>query len=354
MRRSEQVAQDLTGVIGEIPTLSCAGLRRSWRVRPAPILRTAARAVALLVRGVVSLRGFARYLSYGSNIAQFLADHKPDLVALELCPGVSMIAGDIVRRSGIPYVVFPQNLEFLVPSIRPEATFGSFAGAYEIEASIYRHARRVLAISGFDATILKCMGIDAALWPSYPPPEERRRLFGIREARQQRPARRKEVLVLGTAINPPTRAGMNALLRAVQQSKTWMHPINVVGFGTQTLDPVDARAINIVGPVDDDRLDSLLVDCAFALVQQPPTTGFLTRLLDLNLAGVPVAVVGGYEQARGLQSFGIFFFDRLDDVDPDHVADASPLPFSPPLLDTLLDTLLRAGSGTGRESRTSS
>jgi hypothetical protein len=340
VRRSEQIAQNLASLFAELPTLSCARITRTWRVRPAAVLRTAWRAFGLLLRGVLTLRGFMRYLSYGACVEQFLTTHKPVLVALELCPGVSMIAGDIVRRSGIPYVVFPHNLEFLVPNAQPDVTFRSFSGTYEIESLIYRQARKVLTISGFDTTILRCMGIDTWVWPSYPPAEEVVRLGRIRDSRQGGAAGRHEILVLGTAINPPTHAGVSTLLQAVCRSKTWTHHINVVGFGTDALDDGGSPHIDILGPVDNDTLEGLLVRCAFALVHQPPTTGFLTRLVDLNLAGVPVAVVGDYEQARNLQEFGIFFFDRLEAIDADRLTHATMTPFAPPAIDRLRAALL--------------
>lgn len=335
VRRSEQVAQDLGTLFTDLPTLSCARVARTRRVQPNSALHVAPRAFGLLLRGVVSLRGFIRYLRYGAAIQHFLATHKPEIVALELCPGVSMIAGDIVRRSGVPYVVFPQNLEFLVPNAQPEVTFRNFSGAYEIEALIHRQARKVFTISRFDATILKCMGIDAGVWPSYPPAEEIARLGRIRDARQRDGGGQKEVLVLGTVINPPTHAGMSTLLRTVAESRTWTHRLNVVGFGTETLRVDDQPHINIIGPVDGDTLDRLMATCAFALIHQPPTTGFLTRLVDMNLAGVPVAMVGGYEQARNLEDFGIFVFDRLEAIDADRVAHAPIIPFQPPLTDQL-------------------
>lgn len=335
VRRSEQIVHDIGRVYDELPVLSCSRITRTWRVRPTVALPTAWRALCLLLQGVLSPRGFVRYLTYGTSIAQFLATHKPGLVTLELCPGVSMIAGDIVRRSGVPYVVFPQNLEFLVPSPRPEVTFRNFVGAYEIEALLYRQARKVFAISGFDATILKCMGVDAGVWSSYPPEEDVVRFAKIRDARQANAADRSEVLVLGTAINPPTHAGMSALLHAVRTSSSWTHRINVVGFGTDTLDNGGSPYINIVGPVANDALDDLMIRSAFALIYQPPTTGFLTRLVDLNLAGIPVAVIGGYQQARDLQDFGIFFFDRLEAIDPGRLLRVTSKLLEPPTLDGL-------------------
>jgi hypothetical protein len=341
VRRAEQVARDTAHAFPDPPILSCARMTRSWRVAPGLALLTAWRAIELLVRGVLSFRGFLRYLSYGTNLAQFIATTKPGIVVLELCPGVSMIAGDILARSRIPFVVFPQNLEFLVPGTRPEVTFRHFAGAYEIEALIYRRARKVFTISHFDATILHCLSVDAEVWPFYPTEDELPRLRRLRDARQRTAGAREDVLVLGTAINPPTRAGMNTLLASVRESKTWTRHINVVGFGTDTLDSGGAAHIHIVGPVESAILDRFMVDCAFAMIYQPPTTGFLTRLVELNLAGIPVAVVGGYEQAVGLERFGIFRFDRIDQIDPVRMANVPMAPISAPA-DARLSELLHA------------
>lgn len=345
VRRSEQVAKDTAQLFPVLATLSCARIERSWRVAPSLALRTAWRAALLLARGVLSTRGFLRYLSYGASLAQFIATTKPGVVVLELCPGVSMIAGDILARSGIPYVVFPQNLEFLVPGKRPEVTFRHFAGAYEIETLIYRRACKVLTISNFDATILRCMAVDAAVWPFYPTDDDLARLRSLREARSKNTSDREEILVLGTAINPPTRAGLNSLLDAVRQSKTWTRRINVVGFGTSMLNGAEATHIRIVGAVENSVLDRLMVDCAFAMIYQPPTTGFLTRLVELNLAGIPVAVVGGYEQVIGLENFGVFRFDHIEQIDPVLMANAPIAPFSPPdvaRLNELLHAVLPA------------
>lgn len=348
VRRSEQVAKDTARLFPVLATLSCAQVKRSWRVAPSLALRTAWRAVVLRARGVLSTRGFLRYVSYGANLAQFIATAKPSVVVLELCPGVSMIAGDILANSNVPYVVFPQNLEFLVPGKRPEVTFRDFAGAYEIETLIYRRACKVFTISNFDATILRCMSVDAAVWPFYPTDDDLPRLHRLRDARAQKTSTREEILVLGSAINPPTRAGLNSLLDAVRKSKTWARRINVIGFGTDTLNSAGAAHIHIGGAVESAVLDQFMVDCAFAMIYQPPTTGFLTRLVELNLAGIPVAVLGGYQQAIGLEEFGIFRLDSIEQINPVLMASAPVAPFSPPEVARLSELLHAALPPTQR------
>lgn len=285
------------------------------------------------------MRGFVRYLVYGSSIAQFIAFHSPKLITLELCPGICMIAGDIVRRTGIPYVVFPQNLEFLVPNPKSDSTFRDFSAAYEVESLIYRSAQKVCAISEFDATILKCMAVEASVWPAYPSSSDLVRLERIRETRLNNPARRNEVLVIGTVENPPTFAGMCKLLEAVRTSQSWMSPITVVGFGTQQLGSADSRVVNILGSVSNEALDDLMVRCAFALIYQPPTTGFMTRLLELNLAGIPVAVLGGYQQAMTLRAFGVRSFDDLERIDAALMTRTESRPVPAPPIEHLLSVL---------------
>ena len=61
-------------------------------------------------------------------------------------------------------------------------------------------------------------------------------------------------------------------------------------------------------------LVELLLHAKAAVIEQPPTSGFLIRLVEFNLAGVPIFVSGKYLQSKRMEDYGIFSVSKLEDI----------------------------------------
>ena len=48
-------------------------------------------------------------------------------------------------------------------------------------------------------------------------------------------------------------------------------------------------------------------NCKCLIINQSQTSGFLTKIVDFNLARIPILVTSNYYQAKNLENYGIFF-----------------------------------------------
>ena len=47
-------------------------------------------------------------------------------------------------------------------------------------------------------------------------------------------------------------------------------------------------------------------NCKCLIINQAQTSGFLTKIVEFNLAGIPIIVTSNYYQAKNLEEYGIF------------------------------------------------
>lgn len=258
----------------------------------------------LLLQGY-SVFGIVWLLRYGAGIFGKINAHKAGHAFLEYSVGVPTFVALMLSDRNIPYSILPHNIEFMVPNQR-DKFFRSFGAAVEREVSVYRHAVVAHCISRFDQSILDCFSIKTNVFPYFPVMRDVKEFHGIRRMRLQR--KRGHVLILGTAYNPPTKQGMEVLLKAISDEPEWRVPVVVAGYGTEAFDGWASDKIKIMGCVSSQSLKELMVQAHYVIVAQPATTGFMTRLIECNLSGVPVFIAGSYAQAEGLESMGIFRF----------------------------------------------
>ncbi|MCD6060399.1 MAG: hypothetical protein K0S16_710 [Moraxellaceae bacterium] len=308
-RREEQVQELLEEAFPpphELHTLCILPHRLEWRALAAADIGFYFRLLCiglprLLWRGL-SLRGAAWLLVYGVAMRRKILRLAPDHVFLEGSYGASLLLAELLGEAGITYSLLPHNIQFMVPEHR-DNFFRNGGIAFEWELRAFRGAVRVHCISSLDRQVADCVGARTALLPYYPVRAECGRFAAIRTDRATTP--KKHVLVLGTAFNPPTRAGMQRLLREIAAAPGWTAPVVVAGYGTEMLGEPGSAQIRIAGSVPEAELEALLREASFLMVWQPATTGFLTRLIESNLSGIPVVVVGDYAQAAGLEAWGI-------------------------------------------------
>ncbi len=269
--------------------------------------------LAWLVRSIflgLTLKGVFYLTAHAIFLHRATRKGKPDLIALELSAGHNMLIGRLIWEMRVPYICLPQNVEFLVPNQRTPY-FRNARQSFEWEREAYRHAHMNFAISNFDASVIASLGANATVLWYYPIRSDAERFSRISTHRKCR-GKSSFFLILGTVHNPPTRIGMEALLRSIS-SKPDISFI-VAGFGTEELSRYESRNIQILGGVTDDILDNLLRETEGVVISQIQTSGFLTRIVDLNLCSVPIYFVTQYLQGRNLEDHGVFFLENLDSL----------------------------------------
>ena len=269
----------------------------------------------------LSWRGMLAFVLYGAWFLALLKQYSPHTVYLEIGPSLGLVIGTIAAASRTRYVALPHNVEFLVPG-QVQRLFRSEEAAFAAEIATYRAAASVVTISDFDSGVLECLGIAAHTLPYQPARQHLASLQAIKDARGA--SSKDHYLVVGTVRNPPTEAGMRRLFDLISRAASPRRFV-VAGYGSDTLAPLAPPNIRVAGSVSDAELADLMARCQGLVLCQPQTSGFLTRITDANLAGIPVYVLGGYRQAAHLEKYGIFALDDLASL-PDSAPTVLPVP----------------------------
>jgi hypothetical protein len=148
---------------------------------------------------------------------------------------------------------------------------------------------KVFAISREDQWLLRLHGITAAYLPYFPPRVVVNTMLKIRKERSKTNFGR-HFLLLGTAANRPTFSGMADRLEFFFKNAESYDTLHVAGYGTELLRAFlpSSEKIILHGAIDNLLLHSLLSTVRAAIIHQVPTSGALTRISELLIAGVPV------------------------------------------------------------------
>lgn len=192
-----------------------------------------------------------------------------------------------LTKAGVPVAALCQNLESLgYEQLNPRFQ----RRLLNRELDLLSRCRLLVTISREEQFLLRNLNLPAVHFPYYPVPGEAARLTAIRTRRRR--SRKTHFLLLGTAGNKSTRAGMRAVITAWKRipfRNRRLEKLFVAGYWTRLLgDDLDGDGVEILGEIPDDRLDKLLTSVRAALVYQKHGGGALTRVADMLLAGVPV------------------------------------------------------------------
>jgi len=223
----------------------------------------------------------------------------------------------LLKATGKRVIALPHNIESLVRS-------HSIIGLND-EVENLKHCDVVFTIAKEEAWLLRLLGLNAHYLPYYPPQEAVVYFERIRKQREllQHKAQ-KHFLLLGSATNTPTRAGMQSLIDFFT-SKDFNYQISVAGYGTESLRQIAHPNMVYRGTLTNDELEDLLVHVDALLIYQPPTTGSLTRIPEMLIAGVPIFVnfdaARDYHHVEDVMMYNSLeeLFARLNDFTP-HMA----------------------------------
>lgn len=191
----------------------------------------------------------------------------------------------IARKYNKKIVAFPHNLEALVPNQQSSLFRYNREQAFKRELEVLGICDEVYCIASEESWLLRLWGVNASFLPYLPPCEMRKQLGEIKEKRNG--VAQKYYLILGSAINPPTLHGMIELL---DNLKATTIPIVVAGYQTEQLQSYATTTMRIKGTVTQEELQELMLSTKALLINQPPTTGALTRIEEFLLAGISVIV----------------------------------------------------------------
>lgn len=212
-----------------------------------------------------------------------LTEHRGRKVLLwEVTIPPNWIAPHVANDAGFRVLAVPQNIESLVPGADP-------GHALEQELRHLRAASAVICISEEEQALLKSHGIQAGYLPYHPHTSLLRSLLQIRKDRAGVPTN-QDVLLLGTAHNPPTRDGM---LEIIQWARAGGLPgtvkLHLAGLGTESLRAeLPDRGFALHGTVSDEHLQRLVRQSRCLLAHQRSGCGALTRIPEMLAAGLPV------------------------------------------------------------------
>ena len=170
----------------------------------------------------------------------------------------------------------------------------------------------VFCISKEETWLLQIHGVNAYYLPYYPPREAEDYLLRIRKMRESRkPNEVHKFLVLGSANNTPTRKGMEEVLDYLCSYEKLPFEIHVAGYRTEWLKKMTHSQIIYHGTLSNEALEKLLVEVEALVINQPASSGALTRIVEHLIAGIPV--IASFGAARDyFRTSNVEVFDSLN------------------------------------------
>jgi len=199
----------------------------------------------------------------------------------------------LMKENNVPIIALPHNLESLVPTQKDGFSGKISPDWFQNELKGLSLCKAVFTISREECWLLKLYGINAFYLPYYPPKDVEKILLEIREIRQQRVISNltPKILLLGSATNPPTYNGMLEMISLCKQEKPSVE-LHVGGFQTERLKDEVGESPQIIlhGTLSDIELNNLLMNVDAVLIHQQVSTGALTRVPEMLIAGIPVLI----------------------------------------------------------------
>jgi hypothetical protein len=211
------------------------------------------------------------------------------------------VAPYIAKDKGINVIAMPHNLESFVPDQT------AFHESLSTEIQALAKADIVFCIAREEEWLLRLHGVNAHYLPYYPPQAIEQHLLKIRRDRTPK----NRCLILGSAGNPPTRQGMIEQIQWLKQLRPHLtFEVDIAGYKTESLQEYCDDRFTLHGTVNDEQLSTLLTQTKTALIHQTPSSGALTRIPELLIAGIPV-IANGNACRSAFNYAGIYCYDDL-------------------------------------------
>jgi hypothetical protein len=284
-------------------------------LKAVPVLRMITRALSIShFKNIKSvLRGVRNYLRTEQNLLQALRSDA-GILLWECTRSENFFVPQLARKYGKHIISLPHNIESLVPNQSSSVSLKYSPEWFDEEISYLSKCDMSFCVSKEETLLLKLFGISSLYFPFYPTAESEQYFLNIRGKRLSRPpnkGRTRKLLMLGTANNQPTKMGMIDRIRFFTLNKPENISLQVAGFYTETLsaDITIPENINILGTLNKHELETLLADIDAILIHQPATTGTLSRIPEMLIAGIPLIL--NFESARNnYGSDGLYLYEN--------------------------------------------
>lgn len=219
----------------------------------------------------------------------------------------------LAKKYNKKIIAIPHNLESLVPGQKSVLTGKNAPSEFLSEIKVLRQCDAVFCISREETLLLKLFNVNAYYLPYYPTNEIEQYLLSIRNQRNTRQKNGKsQILLLGSAINPPTRMGIESRINFFKKNRYDDIEVSIAGFGTAQLLPLIENSNNFIflGELSVLELEKVLLNADAILIHQPATTGALSRIIEFLIAGI--TVIANEESARsyfGMDGVSIYYDD---------------------------------------------
>lgn len=213
----------------------------------------------------------------------------------------------------VPIIGLPHNLESLVPFQKSLHTKKEGLEWLNEELNLLKFCNAIFTISREENWLLTLLNYKARYLPYFPTLEVEKYYLDIRSKRDV--SEKQFFLLLGTVSNPPTRQAFIDLIEYFNDN-TLDHVVKICGFETESLKSQIALTnenIELVGSVNQDHLTNLLIHCKGLIINQRPSSGALTKISELQVAGIPTLA-----NALALRSYynipGLYSYASLNDL----------------------------------------
>jgi hypothetical protein len=198
----------------------------------------------------------------------------------------------VVATGKYKWLALPHNLESLVPHQALSGFSNNIFHNTSRELTVLRACTASATISYEEHWLQSLHGVNSYYLPYFPVGEIAVNCKKIVDAKGQNTHLPYAVLINGSATNPPTLAGMRALLAFLHRLSSTIS-FYVCGFGTEQLAEYESSQIHVLGGVTQERLNDLYHICSIAIVNQGFSSGVLTKIPELLGMGIPVLACQG-------------------------------------------------------------
>ena len=184
-------------------------------------------------------------------------------------------------------LVFPHNLESFVPQ-KLVSRFLTRQQNQALELAVLRFAEKVFVISKEENWFLRLQNCNSFYFPFIVDKKQSFELEKLKEKRLNR-KNNNQFLILGS-FYPPTKDGIIELVSYLQQNFNEDYVFHIAGYGTEQLKAEIKQSGNVFlhGTVSKEKLYELYETVDACILNQPPTTGALTKIPELLFAGIPI------------------------------------------------------------------
>ncbi len=217
----------------------------------------------------------------------------------------------VARRFKFKTIAIPHNLESLVPGQQSPNTGKVSPNWFSEEIKHLKKCDAVFTISREENWLLRLHAVNAHYLPYFPADAVYENLISIRNTRLHK-SNFSNFLWLGSYGNGPTALGIEELLLNASKLKT-EERILIGGHGTAEIKLKISAPFEILGTLDQNTLNEIMINCKAIIINQKISSGSLTKIIEFMVAGIPI--ISNTDALRSYQNIkGIYSFDSLEEL----------------------------------------